>query len=45
MTWEQVRDQLASGMDFGLVTRAEWKYGSLTVKDQACMSIREVTVS
>ena len=44
MTWEQVRDQLASGMDFGLVTRAEWKYGSLTVKDQACMRIREVNV-
>ena len=44
MTWEQVRDQLGSGMDFGLVTRAEWEYGSLTVKDQACMGIREVTV-
>lgn len=44
MTWEQVRDQLGSGMDFGLVTRAEWEYGSLTVKDQARMGIREVTV-
>ena len=44
MTWEQVRDQLASGMDFGLVTRAEWEYGSLTVKEQACMGIREVNV-
>lgn len=43
-TWEQVRDQLASGMDFGLVTRAEWEYGSLTVKEQACMGIREVNV-
>lgn len=44
MTWEQVRDQLGGGMDFGLVTRAEWEYGSLTVKDQACMGIREVTI-
>lgn len=44
MTWEQVRDQLGGGMDFGLVMRAEWEYGSLTVKDQAYMGIREVTI-
>lgn len=44
MTWDQVRDQLGSGMDFGLVLRADWEYGSLSVKEQACMGIREVTV-
>ena len=44
MTWGQVRDQLGSGMDFGLVLRADWEYGSLSVKEQACMGIREVTV-
>lgn len=44
MTWQQVRDQLGSGMDFGLVLKADWEYGSLTVKEQACMGIREVTI-
>lgn len=44
MTWKQVRDQLGSGMDFGLVLRADWEYGSLFVKEQACMGIREVTI-
>ena len=44
MTWDQVRDQLGSGMDFGLVLRADWEYGSLSVQDQACMGIREVTI-
>lgn len=44
MTWQQVRDQLGSGMDFGLVLRADWEYGSLSVKEQACMGIREVTI-
>ena len=44
MTWKQVRDQLGSGMDFGLVLRADWEYGSLSVKEQACMGIREVTI-
>lgn len=44
MTWDQVRDQLGSGMDFGLVLRADWEYGSLSVKEQACMGIREVTI-
>ena len=45
MTWQQVRDQLGSGMDFGLVLKADWEYGSLSVKEQACMGIREVTIS
>ena len=45
MTWKQVRDQLGSGMDFGLVLRADWEYGYLIVKEQACMGIREVTVA
>lgn len=44
MTWDQVRDQLGSGMDFGLVLRADWEYGFLSVKEQACMGIREVTI-
>lgn len=44
MTWDQVRDQLGSGMDFGLVLRADWEYGTLSVKEQACMGIREVTI-
>ena len=44
MTWQQVRDQLGSGMDFGLVLRADWECGSLSVKEQACMGIREVTI-
>ena len=44
MTWKQVRDQLGSGMDFGLVLRADWECGSLSVKEQACMGIREVTI-
>ena len=44
MTWQQVRDQLGSGMDFGLVLKADWEYGYLIVKEQACMGIREVTI-
>lgn len=44
MTWQQVRDQLGSGMDFGLVLKADWEYGSLTVKEQASMGVREVTI-
>ena len=44
MTWKQVRDRLGSGMDFGLVLRADREYGSLSVKEQACMGIREVTI-
>ena len=44
MTWQQVRDQLGSGMDFGLVLKADWEYGYLIVKEQACMRIREVTI-
>lgn len=44
MTWQQVRDQLGSGMDFGLVTHAEWEHGSLSAKDRVCMGIREVTI-
>ena len=44
MTWKQVRDQLGSGMDFGLVLRTDWECGSLSVKEQACMGIREVTI-
>ena len=44
MAWQQVRDQLGSGMDFGLVLEADWEYGSLSVKDQARMGIREVTI-
>ena len=28
-----------------LVTRAGWEYGSLSVKEQACMGIREMTIS
>ena len=44
MTWQQVRDQLGSGMDFGLVLRADWEYGSLIIKEQASMGIREVTI-
>ena len=39
------RDQLGSGMDFGLVLRADWEYGYLIVKEQACIGIREVTVA
>ena len=45
MTWQQVRDQLGSGMDFGLVLKADWEYGYLIVKEQACMGIREVTIA
>lgn len=45
MTWQQVRDQLGSSMDFGLVLKADWEYGYLIVKEQACMGIREVTIS
>lgn len=45
MTWDQVRGQLGSGMDFGLVLKADWEYGYLIVKEQACMGIREVTIS
>ena len=44
MTWKQVRDRLGSGMDFGLVLRADREYDSLSVKEQACMGIREVTI-
>lgn len=44
MTWQQVRDQLGSGMDFGLVLKADWEYGYLIVKEQARMGIREVTI-
>lgn len=44
MTWQQVRDWLGSGMDFGLVLKADWEYGFLTVREQACMGIREVTI-
>ena len=32
-------------MDFGLVLRADWEYGYLIVKEQACIGIREVTVA
>ena len=44
MTWQQVRDQLGSGMDFGLVLKADWGHGYLIVKEQACTGIREVTI-
>lgn len=44
MTWKQVRDRFGSGIDFGLVLRANWEYGSFSVKEQACMGIREVTI-
>lgn len=31
MTWQQVRDQLGSGMDFGLVLKANWEFDKSSV--------------
>lgn len=44
MTWQQVRDQLGSGMDFSLVLRASPLFDDLVVDEQASMGIREVTI-
>ena len=45
MTWKQVRDQLGSGMDFGLVLRTSPMFDDLVVDEQASVGIREVTIS
>lgn len=45
MTWQQVRDQLGSGMDFGLVLKTSPSFDDLIVDEQALMGIREVTIS
>ena len=45
MTWQQVRDQLGSGMDFGLVLKTSPSFDDLIVDEQASMGIREVTIS
>ena len=45
MTWKQVRDQLGSGMDFGLVLRTSPSFNDLIVDEQASVGIREVTIS
>lgn len=45
MTWQQVRDQLGSGMDFSLVLRTSSMFDDLVVDEQASMGIREVTIS
>ena len=45
MTWQQVRDQLGSGMDFGLVLRTSPMFDDLVVDEQASVGIREVTIS
>ena len=45
MTWQQVRDQLGSGMDFSLVLRTSPMFDDLFVDEQASMGIREVTIS
>lgn len=45
MTKEQVRDQLGSGMDFGLVLRSETFIGSIEVKEKVTMGIREVELA
>ena len=45
MTWQQVRDQLGSGMDFGLVLRTSPSFDDLIVDEQASVGIREVTIS
>ena len=44
MTWQQVRDQLGSGMDFGLVLRTSPSFDDLIVDEQASVGIREVTI-
>lgn len=44
MTWQQVRDQLGSGMDFGLVLRTSPMIDGLVIDEQASMGIREVTI-
>lgn len=44
MTWQQVRDQLGSGMDFSLVLRTSSMFDDLVVDEQASMGIREVTI-
>lgn len=44
MTWQQVRDQLGSGMDFGLVLRTSPMFDDLVVDEQASVGIREVTI-
>lgn len=45
MTWQQVRDQLGRGMDFGLVLKTSPSFDDLIVDEQALMGIREVTIS
>lgn len=45
MTWQQVRDQLGSGMDFSLVLRTSPMFDDLVVDEQASVGIREVTIS
>ena len=45
MTRQQVRGQLGSGMDFGLVLRTSPSFDDLVVDEQASMGIRKVTIS
>ena len=45
MTWQQVRDQLGSGMDFSLVLKTSPMFDDLVVDEQASMGIRKVTIS
>ena len=40
MTWQQVRDQLGSGMDFSLVLKTSPMFDDLVVDEQASMGIR-----
>lgn len=44
MTWQQVRDQLGSGMDFSLVLKTSPMFDDLVVDEQVSMGIREVTI-
>lgn len=44
MTREQVRDQLGSGMNFGLVLKTSLVFGDLVVDEQVSVGIREVEI-
>lgn len=44
MTRKQVRDQLGSGMDFGLVLKTSFASGYLFVDEQVSVGIREVEI-
>lgn len=44
MTKLQVRDQLGSGMDFGLVLKTSSVFGNLFIDEQVSVGIREVEI-